>query len=684
MARKRRMPVKKAQRVRARRVVAEQILQSRNRRVQTWRVQVFLALLLVLAVALRLANLTTQSLWADEGNSVRLTERPLGLVLDAARADVHPPGYYLLLWGWVRLFGSSEPAVRLLSVAIGVALVGLIYLLGKHLFGARAAWLAAFCAAVSPLQIQYSQEVRMYILVALFAAGATYAFARWIQAWQAAEKGSWRWQVLYVLAAAGGLWAHYSFPIVILALNAAWLVWWLGRRSAPGQGKAIGWWVGMQAAALVLYLPWLSIAWGRITAYGPISEPYSVPSVFAQGLKLLSVGETVPEDDLTRWLTVGMVGLAVFGAWGGFAPAASSPSLQRTSRVYTWALILSVLAPMVMMAALVLTGRPAYRPKFFLVASPAFCLLVGLGIALLERPLSQSGRWSSRLWLLLGLVVVGAGAARSLRYYYLDPAYARSDYRGIGAYIESIGREGDAILLNAPNQWEVFTYYYKGPIPVYPVCRSRPPIQAEVEAELSQITATHSRILALYWAVQESDPERIVERWLEQRAFKASDEWYGDVRFVIYALPEEVGTVEMREPLSDVRLGDQIALRGFTLHSDALRPGDVLQVTLFWEALQAPQSRYKVFLHLVDEGGQILSQYDDEPGDGMDPTSSWKPERGVFGDRYGLLVPMTAPEGTYRLLVGLYHVEGAPRLPIAIAGEPAGDALTLATVGIRQ
>jgi len=63
---------------------------ERARRVRIWRAGVFLAVLLILAVALRVANLTGQSLWADEGNSVRLTERPLGLVIAAARADIHP------------------------------------------------------------------------------------------------------------------------------------------------------------------------------------------------------------------------------------------------------------------------------------------------------------------------------------------------------------------------------------------------------------------------------------------------------------------------------------------------------------------------------------------------------------------------------------------------------------------
>jgi mannosyltransferase len=656
-------------------------------RVRAWRTRTFFVLLIVMAAGLRFAHLTAQSLWADEGNSVRLTERPLGLVIAAAQADVHPPGYYLLLWGWAKLFGEGEAAVRALSAVIGIALVGLVYLIGKQWFGARAGWLAAFAAAVSPFQVAYSQEVRMYVLVAFLGAGATYAFARWLEA--AAPGERWLWAGIYVLAIAAGLWTHYSFPVVVAALGLAWLVWWIARARregvTPEWWRAGAWWLAMHVGALILYLPWLSIGLSKSLGYGAISASHPAGYIVAQALKFLSVGESVPDDDLTRWLTVGMVGLGLFGAWGGLSPRLSSGRHPPAVRVL--ALSLLVVMPIAMMVALTLMGRPAYRPKFFLVASPAFCVLVGAGIALLEGAQGSRRTLSAQLWLLLGLGVVGIGAARSLRNYYLDPSYARADYRGIAAFVRETQRPGDAILLDAPNQWEVFTYYYRGSAQVYPLCRSRPPREEEVVAELTQIAAEHPRLFALYWATEESDPERIVERWLEEHAYKALDRWYGDVRLVMYAVQADLlaGSADQYpiHTLGDVRLGDAIALRGYSLAPAQVQRGDILQVALLWEALRVPTGRYKVFLHLVNADGQIAAQYDGEPGHGMDLTSNWTPGRGVFTDRYGVLVSQGLPAGEYRLLMGMYDVSGAPRLPIAIDGQPAGDALTLATVQIH-
>jgi len=436
---------------------------------------------------------------------------------------------------------------------------------------------------------------------------------------------------------------------------------------------------------LVLYLPWLPVAWAKTWGYAAISAGHSAPFIATQGLKLLSVGETAADDDVTRWLVVGIVGLAVFGAWGGFAVRRSAPS--RPLMPGTLGLVLLALMPIVLMVALTIAGRPAYRPKFFLAGSPAFCVLVGGGIAALEKTSGDKRPLSNQLWLLLGLGLVGVGAARSLRSYYYDPAYARADYRSLAATITRMGQEGDAILLDAPNQWEVFTYYYRGQSPVYPICRARPCPRAQTEAELDEIAAGRQRLFALYWATEESDPERVVERWLEQNAFKASDTWYGDVRLVVYGVGQgsaagEAGRSRPATSLEDVRLGEAIALRGYSLTQQAVRRGDVLQVTLFWEATAVPAGRYKVFLHLVSASGQLVAQVDSEPGNGMNLTSSWRPEQGMFADRYGVIVPETAPSGPYQLLLGMYDVSGTPRLPIWVDGAASGDALPLATIEV--
>lgn len=56
------------------------------------------------------------SYWADEIGSVSMSTLPIAGVLSAIGLDVHPPLFQLLMKGWVAVFGSDEPHVRLLSL----------------------------------------------------------------------------------------------------------------------------------------------------------------------------------------------------------------------------------------------------------------------------------------------------------------------------------------------------------------------------------------------------------------------------------------------------------------------------------------------------------------------------------------------------------------------------------------
>ena len=233
---------------------------------QTLLISIGLGLTLMLAIYLRLYRLAGQSLWSDEGNSVALAQAGLGEIADRTALDIHPPLYYWLLHGWMRLFGEGEIAVRSLSVVASVLLVAVVYRLGTRLFNARVGLLAAFIAAVSPFQIYYAQETRMYALLALLGALTAWACVELARA-SVNDAPSVGWALLYVLGATLGLYTHYAFPVILVATNLAFLVWlWRTREQGQVARRLVGWLV-LQLAPLLLYLPWLPIAWRQITTW---------------------------------------------------------------------------------------------------------------------------------------------------------------------------------------------------------------------------------------------------------------------------------------------------------------------------------------------------------------------------------------------------------------------------------
>jgi mannosyltransferase len=202
---------------------------SRHSRRDATLLLLLLLLILALAAGLRFYQIGAQSLWSDEGNSAALASRSLIQIARDASHDIHPPLYYWLLRLWTMVFGTSEAALRSLSALLGVLLVLVIADLGRRLQNKAVGLVAAFIAAISPFQVYYSQEARMYMLLALEAAMAV-LFFWWFISQEAQESAPdmsdgirparrLRWvslpAVLLVVIWIAGLYTHYAFPLMI-------------------------------------------------------------------------------------------------------------------------------------------------------------------------------------------------------------------------------------------------------------------------------------------------------------------------------------------------------------------------------------------------------------------------------------------------------------------------------------
>src|SRR5437764_4829087 len=152
--------------------------------------------LTVLAAALRFATLGQQSLWLDESYAIEDVSRSFGAMLDWVRAkEGSPPLYFVLAWGWAKLFGTGAIGLRTLSALAGTATVPLVYAAGAALASRRAGVAAAALTAVSPLMVWYSQDARPYALLVAFGAASLWCAAR------AASGGKPRWLAGWALTA---------------------------------------------------------------------------------------------------------------------------------------------------------------------------------------------------------------------------------------------------------------------------------------------------------------------------------------------------------------------------------------------------------------------------------------------------------------------------------------------------
>ncbi len=175
--------------------------------------------LVALGVALRFASLGLQSYHHDEAiTAMRVIPGSFGEMLHAVKAsESNPPLYYVLAWGWAKVFGTGEVGLRSLSALFGAAAVPVGYLVGRQLATRRAGLILAATIAVNPMLIWYSQEARSYALLVFFGALALYFFVR------ALDSGRGRDLAFWAVASALALCSHY-FAVFAIAIEAAWLL----------------------------------------------------------------------------------------------------------------------------------------------------------------------------------------------------------------------------------------------------------------------------------------------------------------------------------------------------------------------------------------------------------------------------------------------------------------------------
>ena len=456
--------------------------------------------------ALRLHQLGAQSLWYDETVSVYLAGSPLKELLRHTAGDIHPPGYYLLLRAWLILTGyptghadpkgwGLEFASAFFSLFFGVLLIALVYALGRWAAGARVATLAAGFVALSPYNVWYSQEVRMYTLAAVLGTLCLYAVLqataldnapskrhspdgpvvrKRTQAWMEPRP----WWVVYALASAAGMYTLYYFAFLLAPLS----LWALARvtlqhRTAGASAKLgptsitshglarwrrLAPWATAHLAALLLYLPWVPIAWRQATQ--PPVPPWRSLVAPAQALvetwSAFSLGPSMPAS----FWPVLLIVLVLCGL--GLAELRRPPSIVAASgrNSLDFDLLAAPACPMLVaslgpLAFILLASRvasPLYHVRYMFAYTPAFSVLVGAGLAWLARRTRLAAGIAAVLWL--------AAAAASLEAFWTAPEFRPDDLRGAVETLQATWRPGDAVLVNAGYTYPALLTYWQGPV----------------------------------------------------------------------------------------------------------------------------------------------------------------------------------------------------------------------------
>jgi len=604
-----------------------------------------LALILLLAFLLRAYGLAAQSFWHDEGLSVSIAQEGWGEILRGG-GEYHPPLYHLLLGAWTRLAGAGEFAARYLSLICGVVTVALGARLTTLLLGRRTGVLAALFLAVSPIEVWYSQEARMYALLGVLTLGSSLCLLRLV--YGKGARGLW---AAYALLNVAAMYSHYYGALVLVA-QALWVLLHVAR--GRDWRFARGWAMAQVGLGLAL-LPWLPYFWQQLHGQDASYWPGQISAMQLTRMTLLGFagGGLMVREEVALQLARLAASLAILGLVVG--------ALRARSRLGTVLLTLYTLAPFLLLYAIVHT-RPKYSPRYLLVVVPPYLALAAAGTAALLPATLR--RWHA--WARVGLaaVLIGAltaGSALASTNPLRDSRFGRDDVRGLAGYLAQSVADDEAVILLSGHFLPVFRQYYNRPncYPIPPEPTPAPDVNnilgLEALDHLNRALAGRRGAWLVLWQDNVVDPNGIVTALLGSVATEVPAR--GGFRGLVvrhYTFPE--GTQVSREMFGQQALDLTVAQGGVKLLTAGLpsaRAGGKATFFLAWQGQWQMEHDFHASWRLFDAEGREWARVDTPLAGEAYFTQRWQPGRVVLA-AHALQLPADMPPGEYELKAWVY------------------------------
>ncbi|MCS7286711.1 MAG: DUF2723 domain-containing protein [Anaerolineae bacterium] len=568
---------------------------------------------------------------------------------------MHAPGYplYTLMgwvWGHAVPLGNVALRMNLLSAVWAASTVALIYLMTRRLGSNRAgAMLASFSLALNPLFWEWATMAGIRSLTAFSFALVLY-LALSLRETSAEGKGSIKAFWLFCLVLGLSL-AHHR-TIVLLFPALAFLLW--DKLIQLVRSPRI-----LLIALIMLIIPLLLYLYLPIRSLMAPPFDRDKPNTLDRFLDFVIFWGAVASS---RFITVSIFlkRLYVFASytiqqfhWLGFALGFAGliylAKIKSREMVF---LLLSYLA----LVGFTLVCIPMLGEKllFFLLlpAHLIFALWIGLGVDFLMKlalGLRTSGNWPKAIstGLFIGSTM-GLGMLGLNNYHVLEETrrapldFYRQSLRGWNA------RRFAELTFNlvAPHSLIIADWEQATPLWYLQLIEGkRPDVQVISLDEEWKFDAVVEK------ARQEGRPVYAA------RAFPAlyGRRFLDNVGPVIH-LREEPSTHIPSEAIPlDLNFDGKLGLKGYKLWKISLKRGDVLPITLYWQALTPMEQAYSFSVRLVGPNGKEVIQQDRPAAVlGCYPTFLWSPGE-VIGDYYELPLKPNWPPGQYKLKVIVYH-----------------------------
>jgi len=353
-------------------------------------------------------NQFTASLWGDEAWAATLAVKPVLEIIKIVAHDTSPPLYYLFLHFWMKIFGTSEIAIRSLSFLFFLATVGFVFLIGRSLWDKKTGFFAALLVFTNPFLFTYAFEGRMYALLLLTSTASIYFFLK-----------KRRWPFIFATAAA--LYTHHFSLFVIF-----WeTIWALKEKRGLSDFLIIG----------LFYLPWFYPLYYQtcLVASGFwLGKP--TLKTFFQTIQKFLVGSE--KNNFEQIALISFLAILFFRNW--------KEKLNISFFFLGW-----LFTPLVLTFTISQFFQPIFFDRYMLMTIPPACLLI-----------ASQRRKISEIFLIIAVFCL----LFNNYFYFTHPT--KRPFRQLADYIKKEARELTLINHNAAahHLWEAKYYGLKAPI----------------------------------------------------------------------------------------------------------------------------------------------------------------------------------------------------------------------------
>lgn len=559
----------------------------------------------------------------------------------------------------------DETVARIPGLIVSLAMLPVAYWVGRKLFSERLGLVVAAALAVDPDCILWGGRARMYGLLQLLTLLAIYVYYRGL----VDDRPRDRYLAMILVALA--VFTHLEAALLLPALGLATLVILPWRR-------ALRWNV---------VLPFAIAAVSILT--------YMLISKFGQPGHLETLQESRPYLDLSGDVLSGpMVFAPVFTGLHRLPFAILTvaglyflfrPRFDRLAPLtYLYVIFAAVLIPL-----LVLAGPTWQNERYLFMLLPILFAMGGQALAdlldlwpVVKRALAwQPAGLALATALFVGLT--GSPAAYAQEWGYdLAFRYLRDRWEpAAGDRVATISPSACALYLEECDYFAIQRGYEEfivsRPVDGLPAdLWTATPVLTET-TDFVDLLAVAPRVWLVTdgWRFQTRYEASFIQTVLDQMVLEY------DERGVMVFRGEGLSSLAEPPILRDRKadFAGQVALNGFGLSSADPSPGDQVEITLYWEAMEGAGTAYTAFLHLLAPDGRGVGGIDESMLRGLYQPALW-PEGVTFADRHQLTVPADLAPGRYRLDVGLYP-QDQPETLLPVGG---GDRLPLAMLTVGE